>query len=68
MKYTIEQKQEVIEQYANRESVLNIAQIPRSTIYSWIKESQNSNTNKMNKINLKNFRTLEKNCSFRRYY
>jgi len=36
-KYTNEQKQEVIERYANGESVSDIvvdSQIPRSTIYS----------------------------------
>lgn len=44
-KYSDEQKQEVIEQYANGESVSDIVadfQIPRSTIYSWITENQNS--------------------------
>lgn len=63
MKYTYEQKQEVIEQYANGESVLDIAttsQIPRSTIYSWIKENQNSDTSKKKEVNLRNFRALEK--------
>ena len=56
-KYSDEQKQEVIEQYANGESVSDIVadfQIPRSTIYSWITENQNSKKRKnMNKfINL----------------
>lgn len=40
-KYTDEQKQNVIERYADGESVLDIvadSQGPRSTIYSWIKE------------------------------
>lgn len=62
-KYTDEQKQEVIERYANGESVLDIvaySQIPRSTIYSWIKENQNSNTSKKKEVNLRNFRVLEK--------
>lgn len=62
-KYTDEQKQEVIERYANGESVSDIVidfQIPRSTIYSWIKENQNSNNGKKKEVNLKNFRALEK--------
>ena len=62
-KYTDEQKKEVIERYANGESVLDIvaySQIPRSTIYSWIKENQNSDTSKKKEVNLRNFRTLEK--------
>lgn len=44
-KYSDEQKQEVIKRYANGESVSDIVsdyQIPRSTIYSWIKENQNN--------------------------
>ena len=56
------QKQDIIEQYANGESVSDIvtnSQIPRSTIYSWIKENQN-NTTKKKEVNLRNFRTLEK--------
>lgn len=63
MKYTDKQKQEIIEQYANGESVSDIvsnSQIPRSTIYSWIKENQNSNTSKKKEVNLRNFRALEK--------
>lgn len=62
MKYTDEQKQEIIERYANGESVSDIvtaSQIPRSTIYSWIKENQNNN-GKKNEVNLRNFRALEK--------
>lgn len=62
-KYTYEQKQEVIERYANEESVANIivnSQIPRSTIYSWIKEYQNNNSSKKKEVNLRNFRALEK--------
>lgn len=62
-KYTDEQKQEVIERYANGESIASIvtdSQIPRSTIYSWIKENQNNNSSKKKKINLRNFRALEK--------
>ena len=62
-KYTDEQKKEVIERYANGESVLDIvaySQIPRSTIYSWINENQNSDTSKKKEVNLRNFRTLEK--------
>ncbi len=42
MKYTYEQKQDIINRYVNWESVLDIVtayQIPRSTIYSWIKEN-----------------------------
>ena len=48
-KYTNEQKQDIINRYANGESVSDIVtetQIPRSTIYSWIKESQNNNGKK----------------------
>ena len=62
-KYSDEQKQEVIEQYANEESVSDIVadfQIHRSTIYSWITENQNSNTSKKKEVNLRNFRALEK--------
>ncbi len=61
-KYTNEQKQDIINRYANGESVSDIVtetQIPRSTIYSWIKESQNNN-GKKKEVNLRNFRTLEK--------
>ncbi len=61
-KYSDEQKQEVIKRYANGESVSDIVsdyQIPRSTIYSWIKENQN-NYGKTKKVNLRNFRALEK--------
>ncbi|MCM1284944.1 MAG: helix-turn-helix domain containing protein [Acetobacter sp.] len=42
-KYTDKQKQDVITHYANGESVARIvtdSQIPRSTIYSWIKENR----------------------------
>lgn len=63
MKYTYKQKQDIINRYTNGESVLDIvaySQIPRSTIYSWIKENQNSNTIKKKKVNLRNFRVLEK--------
>ena len=63
MKYTYEQKQDVIERYANGESVANIivdSQIPRSTIYSWIKENQNNNSSKKKEVTLRNFRALEK--------
>ena len=61
-KYTDEQKQDIINHYVNGESVLDIvtaSQIPRSTIYSWIKEDQNNN-GKKKEINLRNFRALEK--------
>lgn len=61
-KYTDEQKQDIINRYVNGESVLDIAtasQIPRSTIYSWIKENQNNN-GKKKEVNLRNFRVLEK--------
>lgn len=61
-KYTDKQKQGVIERYANGESVSDIVsncQIPRSTIYSWIKEDQNNN-GKKKEVNLRNFRALEK--------
>lgn len=62
-KHTDEQKQNVIEHYANGESVSDIftaSQIPRCTIYSWIKENQNINTSKKEEVNLRNFRALEK--------
>ncbi|MCD7872503.1 MAG: IS3 family transposase [Clostridiales bacterium] len=36
------------------------SKIPRSTIYSWIKEKQSSNTSKKKEVNLRNFRALEK--------
>lgn len=61
-KYTNEQKQDIIDCYTNGKSVSDIVaetQIPRSTIYSWIKESQNNNPEKK-KVNLRNFRALEK--------
>lgn len=61
-KYSDEQKQEIIERYTNGKSVSDIVadfQIPRSTIYSWIKESQNNN-GKKKEVNLRNFRSLEK--------
>ena len=63
MKYTDEQKHDAINRYANGESVLNIvsdSQIPRSTIYSWIKENQNNNSSKKKEVNLRNFRAFEK--------
>ena len=62
-KYTYEQKQKVIECYANGEAVSDIiadSKVPRSTIYSWIKENQNNNSNKKKEVNLRNFRALEK--------
>lgn len=52
-KYTDEQKQEIIECYTNGGSVSDLVaetQIPRSTIYSWIKENQNNNTSKRKKL------------------
>ncbi len=61
-KYTDEQKQDIIDCYKNGKSVSDIVaktQIPRSTIYSWIKESQNNN-GKKKEVNLRNFRALEK--------
>lgn len=61
-KYTYEQKQEIVNRYVNGESVSDIvtySQIPRSTIYSWIKEDQNNN-GKKKEVNLRNFRALEK--------
>ena len=48
-KYTYEQKQDIIIRYANGEPIAKIVsnyQMPRITIYSWIKENQNSNTGK----------------------
>ena len=62
-KYTDEQKQNIINRYANGESVGNIvvdSQIPRSTVYSWIKENQNNNSSKKKEVNLRNYRALEK--------
>lgn len=62
-KYSDKQKQDIINRYTNGESVASIvavSQIPRSTIYSWIKENQNSNTSKKKEVNLRNFRALEK--------
>lgn len=62
-KYTNEQKQSVINRYTHGETVANIvadSQIPRSTIYSWIKENQNKNSSKKKEVNLRNFRALEK--------
>lgn len=62
-KYTDEQKQDIINRYTNGESVSNIvvdSQIPRSTIYSWIKENQNENSSKKKEVNLRNFRAFEK--------
>lgn len=61
-KYTDEQKQKVINRYTSGESVSDIvaySQIPRSTIYSWIKENQNNN-GKKKEVNLRNFWALEK--------
>lgn len=62
-KYTSEQKQDVISRYANGESVSVIvadSQIPRSTIYSWIKANQNSDNGKKKEVNSRNFHALEK--------
>lgn len=52
MKYTDEQKQNVVNHYADRESISDIvtdSQVPRSKTYFWIKEYQNSNTSKRKK-------------------
>lgn len=62
-KYTYGQRQNILNRYTNGESVSDIvanSQIPRSTIYSWIKENQNSDTSKKKEVNLRDFRTLEK--------
>jgi len=62
-KYTSGQKRDIINRYANGEAVSKIvadSQIPRSTIYSWIKGNQNNNSNKNKEVNLKNFRALER--------
>lgn len=62
-KYTDEQKQDIINRYVNGESVSDIvvdSQIPRSTIYFWIKENQNNNSSKKKEVNSRNFRALEK--------
>ena len=62
-KYTDEQKQDVIERYTNGEAVSNLVdnfQVPRSTIYSWIKEKQSCNSDKKKEVTLNDFRALEK--------
>lgn len=62
-KYTDKQKQDVINRYANGEAVSHIVadvQIPRSTIYSWIKDNRESQSNKSKEISARNFKALEK--------
>ena len=62
-KYTDEQKQALIERYANGEAVLDIvaeSQVPRSTIYSWIKENQSCNSDNKKTVTLNDFRSLER--------
>ena len=65
-KYTDKQKQDIINRYMNGESVTDIvadSQVPRSTIYAWIKENQNSNSDKKKEVNLNDFRSLERKVS-----
>lgn len=62
-KYTDKQKQDAINRYANGETVSHIVadvQIPRSTIYSWIKDNRESQSNKSIEISARNFKCLEK--------
>lgn len=62
-KYTDKQKQDAINRYANGEAVSNIVadvQIPRSTIYSWIKNNRESRSNTKIEISTRNFKALEK--------
>jgi len=62
-KYTDKQKQDAINRYANGEAVSHIVadvQIPRSTIYSWIKDNLESQSNKSIEISARNFKALEK--------
>lgn len=62
-KSTDKQKQDAINRYANDEAVSNIGadvQILRSTIYSCIKDNQESQSNKSIEISARNFKALEK--------
>ena len=59
-KYTEIEKQTVLEQFSNGESVASIVAstgIPRSTIYAWIKASKEKNGKQ--DVSLRNYRTLE---------
>ncbi len=59
LKYSNKEKQAIIEKYKSGISVASLmieTNIPRSTIYAWIKATQQKN-NKEN--SLKNFRTLK---------
>lgn len=60
-KYTENEKSIVIARYGNGESVADLVrdmQIPRSTIYAWIKEATAGESNKKT-VSLKNYRLLE---------
>ena len=62
-KYSNEQKQDIINRFSAGESVAVLSQttgIPRSTIYTWIKKSQDNAKNKYPEISLKNLRVFEK--------
>ena len=61
-KYNQEEKQNIISRYLSGESPSNIVAtttIPRSTIYSWIKQYQQEKDNGRMEVTLKNFRLLE---------
>lgn len=61
-KYTEEEKQNYIEQYLSGKSVETIStdtDIPRSTLYSWIKQNHEEQANGKNKITVRNFQILE---------
>ena len=60
-KYNEQQKQEIIKRYQDGISVAEITAdtgIPRSTVYAWIKEAADSQT-ETKKVSVKNFRLLE---------
>ena len=61
-KYTTEEKNNLILRYLSGESVNHIAKstnIPRSTLYSWIKQHQEQQRNENKEVNVRNFRLLE---------
>lgn len=62
-KYENEVKQAVIERYNDGETVSSLVEgfdIPRSTVYLWIKHATDSSSNKK-EVSVKNFRNLENN-------
>lgn len=62
-KYTENEKSTITARYNNGESVADIVrdtQIPRSTIYAWIKETAAGESSRKT-VSLKNYRILEKN-------